>query len=237
MAGNDDCSLSSLYYDLQGRSLPQIQLLEEIVALVVDDYESRKILDLDAPDRLHAELGIFDDLDLLDAVLGEVGGRTADRAEIEAAVLLAGLAHRGGAIALGEHHHRAARRLELVDIGIHAARRGRPERARRIALRRLRRARVIDRVVLEIVRQGFAALESFAQLGVREIARDDHRPGELEPGADRMPGEVLEDLRHRTRKIDVDGRAAELLLVDLRQVLRRILLERLEKDALARDLS
>jgi hypothetical protein len=53
-------------------------------------------------------------------VLGEVGRRTADRAEIEAAVLLAGLAHRDRAVALGHHHHRSARRLELVDEGIHA---------------------------------------------------------------------------------------------------------------------
>src|ERR1700730_17153752 len=30
---------------------PQIQFLEEIVALVVDDDEGRKILDFDAPDR------------------------------------------------------------------------------------------------------------------------------------------------------------------------------------------
>src|SRR3954468_13085383 len=50
----------------------QIQLLEEVVALVVDDDERRKVDDLDAPDRFHAELGIFEHLDLLDAVLGKV---------------------------------------------------------------------------------------------------------------------------------------------------------------------
>src|SRR6478735_4320304 len=86
-------------------SLPQIQFLEEVVALVVDDAEGREILDLDAPDRLHAEFGIFHHLDLLDAVLGKVRRRTADRAEIEAAVLLAGLAHRDRAIAFRHHHH------------------------------------------------------------------------------------------------------------------------------------
>src|ERR1700722_15686893 len=94
---------------------PQIHLLEEIIALVIDDDEGRKILDFDAPDRLHAEFGIFHHLDLLDAVFGEIGRRPADRAEIEAAVLLAGLAHRDRAIALGDHHHRAAGRLELID--------------------------------------------------------------------------------------------------------------------------
>src|SRR6478752_6942698 len=72
----------------------QIQLLEEVVALVVDDDERGEVDDLDAPDRFHAELGIFEHLDLLDAVLGKIRRGTADRAEIEAAIFLAGLAHR-----------------------------------------------------------------------------------------------------------------------------------------------
>src|SRR5512140_68434 len=75
------------------RALTEVQFLEEVVALVVDHDEGREILDLDAPDRFHAELGIFHHLDLLDAVLGKVRRRSPDRAEIEAAVLLAGLAH------------------------------------------------------------------------------------------------------------------------------------------------
>jgi hypothetical protein len=64
---------------------------EEVVALVVDDDEGRDVLDFDAPDRLHAELGIFHDLDLADEVLRKARGRAADRAQIEAAMLLAGL--------------------------------------------------------------------------------------------------------------------------------------------------
>src|SRR5512134_1497242 len=76
-------SLSSMLARLQ-------ELGEEVVALVVDDDERREVLDLDPPDRLHPELGIFDALDLLDAVLGQPRRRAADRAEIEAAVLLAG---------------------------------------------------------------------------------------------------------------------------------------------------
>ena len=59
---------------------------EEVVALVVDDDEGREVLDLDLPDRLHAELGVLQHLDGLDAVLREPGGRAADRAEVEAAV-------------------------------------------------------------------------------------------------------------------------------------------------------
>src|SRR5690606_36153071 len=59
---------------------------EEVVALVVDDDEGGEVLDLDAPDRFHAQLGVLQDLDLADAVLGQPGGRAADGAEVEAAV-------------------------------------------------------------------------------------------------------------------------------------------------------
>src|SRR5579863_6607973 len=131
---------------------PQIQLLEEVVALVVDDDEGRKIHDLDAPDRFHAEFGIFHHLDLLDAVLGEVRRSTSDRAQVKSAVLLAGLADRDRAVALGHHHHRTAGRLELVDEGIHPPRRGRTERAGSVAFRRLGGTGVIDRMIFKIIR-------------------------------------------------------------------------------------
>src|SRR5437868_13907521 len=78
---------------LRQAPLPQIQLLEEIIALVVDHDEGREIFYLDAPDRLHAEFGKFLHLHLLDAMLGEVRRRTPDRGEVEAAVLFARLAH------------------------------------------------------------------------------------------------------------------------------------------------
>ena len=69
---------------------------EEVVALVVDHHEGREVLDLDAPDRLHAQLGVLEHLDLADAVLRQAGGRTADRPEVEAAVGLARLGDRRG---------------------------------------------------------------------------------------------------------------------------------------------
>src|SRR5262249_58664925 len=51
---------------------PQIQILEEVVAFVVDDDKGREIDHFDAPDRLHTELGIFDAFDFLDAMFGQV---------------------------------------------------------------------------------------------------------------------------------------------------------------------
>src|SRR5262249_8711492 len=68
---------------------PQVQVLEEVVAFVVDDDKGREIDHFDAPDRFHAEFGIFDAFDLLDAMFRKIGRGAADRGEIEAAVLFA----------------------------------------------------------------------------------------------------------------------------------------------------
>ena len=58
-----------------------------------------------------------------------------------------------------------------------------------------------------------------------EIARHDHGAGERQPRLHRIFGELRQDLLHRLAQVDLDHRAAELFLVDLRQVLRRMMLE------------
>src|SRR3546814_13801332 len=80
---------------------PVLNALVEVVALVVGDDEGGEVLDFDAPDGLHAELGIFEAFDLADAVEGEARRRAADRAEVEAAMRLAGRAYCIRAVALG----------------------------------------------------------------------------------------------------------------------------------------
>ena len=69
------------------------RLGEEVVALVVHDDERREVHDVDLPHRFHPELGEVDDLHGADVVLREDRCRTADRAEVEAAVRLAGVGH------------------------------------------------------------------------------------------------------------------------------------------------
>ena len=167
----------------------------------------------------------------------EARRRAADRAEIEAAVLAAGLAHLGAAIALGEGDEAAARRHERVDIAVHAPGRGRAERARGIALRRLGRAGVVDRVVLDVLRQALAAIEPLLQLRVGDVARDDQRAGQAEPGLDRVLRQGAADLAHRPGEIDRHHLAAECRLVDLGQKLRRVGFELFEEDAVGGDLA
>lgn len=78
---------------------------EEIVALVINEDECGEILNLNLPDSLHAQLGILEKFNLLDAVLGKDSGGAADRSQIESAVLVASVGHLLAAVALGDHHH------------------------------------------------------------------------------------------------------------------------------------
>src|SRR6516225_2521919 len=90
----------ALHKTADGVTSPEIELFEEIISLVVDDDEGGEVLHFDPPDRLHAELGVLDRLDFLDAVLREIGRRASDGSKIEAAMLAAGFAHRSRAVAL-----------------------------------------------------------------------------------------------------------------------------------------
>src|SRR5580765_983804 len=181
---------------------------EEVVALVVDDDEGREVLDLDLPDRLHAELGVLQHLDALDAVLRQPGCRAADRAEVEAAVCTARVGDLLAPVALGEHDHRAAGCLELVDVGVHPPGRRRAERAGGHAGRGLGRAGVVDRVVLQVCRHLLTRVEPLLDLRVGDVASDDQRTGERQSGLDGMLGELGEDLGHRSVEVDLDDPAA-----------------------------
>ena len=184
--------------------------------------------------------GYSSDLDRLDAVLGEAGGRAADRAEVEAAVRVARVGDLLGAVALGQHHHRAAGGLELVDVGVHPAGRGRAERAAGVALGRLGRTGVVDGVVLEVLRHAVAGVEPLLDLGVRDVAGDDQRAGERQPGLDRVLRQLGADLVHRPVEVDphdVVALVLEVLVGRLGQEPRRVGLELLEEDALGGDLA
>ena len=83
--------------------------------------------------------------------------------------MLAGGAHLGAAIAFGEGDEAATSHHERTDIAVHPPRRGRPERARRIARRRLRRTGIVDRMVLDVLRQALAAIDPLLQLGMGDV--------------------------------------------------------------------
>src|SRR5207249_751053 len=214
-----------------------VERVKEIVSLIVDDNEGRKVDDLYAPNRFHPEFGVFDDIDLADAILRETCGRTADRAEVKAAVSAAGGADFLAAIAFGKRDKAAARRHEGIDIAVHAAGSGRPERARGIARRRLRGPCVVDRMVLDIIGQAFAAIEPLLELGVGDVAGDDQWSRQAEPRLDRELREGAADLVHRPREINRRDLAAECVVVDLGEKTRRVGFELFEEHTLGGDLA
>jgi hypothetical protein len=61
-----------------GAYLSEVKPLEEVIAFIVDDNEGGEVFDLNAPNRLHAEFGVFHNVDFLDAILGQVGGCPSD---------------------------------------------------------------------------------------------------------------------------------------------------------------
>ena len=109
------CQFLILNFDFlfeYGASLARFQLLEEVVALIVHEDECREVLHFDLPDSLHTQFGVLHALDGLDIVLRQDSSRTTDRTEVETTVLLTSIRHIDGAVALGEHDHRAAVILE-----------------------------------------------------------------------------------------------------------------------------
>ena len=122
-------ALSAQVYLGRAGSCVGAYLLEEVIALVVDDDECREVLHLDAPDGFHPEFGILEHLDRGDVVLSESCGGASDRAKIETSVVAARVGDLLRTVSLGEHDHRAACSLEAFDIGIHTTRSCRAERS------------------------------------------------------------------------------------------------------------
>mmetsp|Transcript_107968 Transcript_107968/g.287454 ORF Transcript_107968/g.287454 Transcript_107968/m.287454 type:complete len:685 (+) Transcript_107968:206-2260(+) len=213
-------------------------LLEEVVALVIYHHKGREVLHVYLPNCLHAQLLHVQDLDVLDALRAQGGRHAADGTQVEAPILLARLGHGGRAVALPDHDHRAAQRLEGADVGVHAPRGGRAEGAGGQARGRLRRAGVVDGVLLDVVGQAFALVDHLLHPGVRDVAGHDDRPRE---GQARLHGVVAQEFQvflHGIVKVDLDNLPALLqgALLHIRQVLRRLPLQILEEDALLRDL-
>ncbi|MGX1314227.1 hypothetical protein RKD24_004346 [Streptomyces calvus] len=142
------------------------------------------------------------------------------------------------AVALGEHHLGAARRLELLHVGVHAPGGRRTEGTRRVPLGRLRGPGVVHRVVLQVLRHLLAGVQPLLDLGVRDVAGHDQRTGQRQPGLHRVLGELREDVVHRLVQVDLHDVTVgvELLVRRLRQEPRRVRLQLLQEHALGGDL-
>lgn len=148
-------------------------MLEEIIALVVDEDEGGEVLDFDLPDSLHTEFGILEELNILDRILSEDGCGATDRTEVEAAMFMASVGDLLRAVALGDHDHSAAGSLELIDVRVHTTCSSGSERSGGETFRFLGGTGVIDGVILEILRHRLSGIEAFLNLGVSDITTHD----------------------------------------------------------------
>ena len=219
--------------------------VEEVVALVVNEQEGREVLHLDLPDGLHAQLGVLQTLHLLDVLLRQHRRRTADAAQVEASVLLAGVRHLLAAVSLRQRDHAAAELHERVQIRVHAtSRRGSegtyaspPARflTRSHALGRLRGSGVVDDVVLHVLRHGLAAIDALLDLGVGDVAADDDGAGQREARLDGVLVDDGQNVLHRLVQIDLH-RVVRLVLRELLEEAAGVVLQLLHEQTLLRDL-
>ena len=82
---------------------------------------------------------ILNALDAADGLSGQVGSNTADRAEVEAAVFLAGFGNDVCTVAFGDHDVRAAGSHERIGIRVHTVGSCRAHRTAGVAFRSLSR--------------------------------------------------------------------------------------------------
>ena len=161
-----------------------VDLLEEVVAFVIDEDEGGEVFDFDFPDGFHAEFGEVEDFLGDDVLFGEEGGGSPCGAEVEAAVFLAGVGDHLGAVAFGEHDHGGTVGLEEVNIGIHASSGGGAEGAGGHALWCLGGAGVVDGVVFEVGGDVAVFFEDFFDFGMSDVAGDDDGAAEGDGGGD-----------------------------------------------------
>lgn len=216
---------------------PRTHRLEEVVPLVIDQDERGEVFDLDLPDGFHAEFGELDDFDFLDVLFGQNGRRAADAAEVEAAVLFAGVGDLLAAIAFGDHDHAAAVALEEIDVAVHASCRGGAEAAAGHAGGGFGGTGVIDGVIFEVIGQRLVGIEHLLELRVRDVAGDDDGAVDKEARGGGILAELGADFGHGAVGVDAHGVGVFAVAQLLGDVLQRVGFELLDEDAVARDLA
>jgi hypothetical protein len=103
-------------------------LLKEIIALIINDDKSWKILYFNFPDCFHAQLWVLEYLDFADAVLCEDGGGASDAAQVESPVGFARFGYLGTAVALSQGDETPSVLHERVQVRVHTTSSCRPER-------------------------------------------------------------------------------------------------------------
>ena len=150
-----------------------LQLLEEVVALVVDEDEGRESR-LRSCRPLPCRVRRFHAFDALDAVAREHRGHAADRAEVEAPCFLQASVTTSVRLPLAIITIEPPCDWKRSTYGPCGWRSSGPS-SRKHSLRGLGGTGVENRMVLDVVGELFAAVKAFLELGVRDVASDDDR--------------------------------------------------------------
>jgi hypothetical protein len=92
-------------------------------------------------------------------------------------------------------------------------------------------------VLLEVIGQILAAVETLLQLGVGDVARHHQRSGQREARGHRMPPQLRQHLAHGLAQVDLHHAAAQLALGHLGQEAGGVGLELLQVNAVGGDLA
>ena len=91
-------------------------------------------------------------------------------------------------------------------------------------------------MVLEILGHWLASVETLFDLGVNNVAANNHRARERKPGLHRVLGQLGTNGIHWLVQVDVDNVAAEVDIGDIGHKACRVGFELLEEEPFARDL-
>ena len=182
----------------------RLNLLEEVVALVIYEDEGGEVFYFNLPYGFHAEFGELYALNALDIVLRQDGGGTTNGTEVETAVLLASVGDGLRAVALGEHYHGATVALEEVNVGVHTSSRGRAHGAAGHAFGRLGGTGVVDGMVLDVLGQLFAAVQTLLEFGVGNVAAHNDGAVEAQAGGHGVLFKFLEHFCHGAVEVNAN---------------------------------
>ena len=93
--------------------------------------------------------------------------------------------------------------LQQTDVRVHAPGRGWAERAGGSAFRSLGRTGVVDRMLLQVVGDRFAAVEDFLELGMRDVATDHDGAVEQQRLTALELGQFGKDVCHRPVQVNL----------------------------------
>ena len=148
---------------------------------------------------------------------------------------MAGIGHLLAAVAFRQHHHARAVGLQQINVRVHAAGSGWAEGAGSVTGWRFCRARVVDRVIFDVLRQRLAVVDKLLQLGVGDVACHDNGAVKAQAGGDQMCRQLRQDLAHRLIQVDAYHLAFAGLTQMFRDIFSRIALQLLDPDTVAVD--